>query len=202
MGSLVALESTISHSACSSVVSPVCATPAASQSQAISQQTQHQAATFTSSTAQYAEQQCTDPRINMALLQLAEPVLMSKSYKCPRPNCNKSYRQVHGLKYHMTHGSCDCTLPKDLEQNQALLVNKCRDNEEQMRLNEQVDVPEGQSAETDVTGSDAEPREVEKWLRPYACGVGECQRRYKSMGGLRECIFYFISSRVSCIKTS
>jgi transcription factor SFP1 len=33
--------------------------------------------------------------------------------------------------------------------------------------------------------SDSEVREVEKRLRPYACGVGDCGRRYKNMNGLR-----------------
>ncbi|KAG8945868.1 hypothetical protein FRC04_012228 [Tulasnella sp. 424] len=36
----------------------------------------------------------------------------SKPFKCPTPNCNKSYKQANGLKYHMTHGQC-CFLPKD-----------------------------------------------------------------------------------------
>ncbi|KIO23705.1 hypothetical protein M407DRAFT_26835 [Tulasnella calospora MUT 4182] len=35
----------------------------------------------------------------------------SKPFKCPTPNCNKSYKQANGLKYHMTHGQC-CFLPK------------------------------------------------------------------------------------------
>ena len=29
-------------------------------------------------------------------------------------------------------------------------------------------------------------KEAERRLRPYACGVGECQRRYKNMNGLRK----------------
>jgi len=33
--------------------------------------------------------------------------------------------------------------------------------------------------------SDSEVREIEKRLRPYACGVGDCARRYKNMNGLR-----------------
>jgi transcription factor SFP1 len=28
-------------------------------------------------------------------------------------------------------------------------------------------------------------KEAEKRLRPFACGVGDCQRRYKNMNGLR-----------------
>ncbi len=41
--------------------------------------------------------------------------LFSKPFKCPKPGCTKSYRQANGLKYHMTHGSCNFASPKDLE---------------------------------------------------------------------------------------
>ena len=33
------------------------------------------------------------------------PRLLSKPFRCPKANCNKSYKQANGLKYHMMHGS-------------------------------------------------------------------------------------------------
>lgn len=115
------------------------------------------------------------PRISTTLSRPATSLLLSKPFKCPKPNCNKSYKQANGLKYHMTHGSCNFAPPKDLEQIQALLASKRSQKE----------------AETGEPLSDAELREVEKEaerrLRPYACGVGECQRRYKNMNGLSTC---------------
>ena len=81
-------------------------------------------------------------------------LLANKPFKCPKPNCNKSYKQANGLKYHMTHGSCNFT--------------PCKEGEM---------LKEGMS--------DSEVREIEKRLRPYACGVGDCARRYKNMNGLR-----------------
>jgi transcription factor SFP1 len=33
-------------------------------------------------------------------------------------------------------------------------------------------------------------REVERRLRPSACGVADCQRRYKDMNGLRTCLSF------------
>jgi len=76
------------------------------------------------------------------------------------------------LKYHMTHGSCNFAPPKDLEHLQALLASK-----------------RSQKSEEGEPLSESELREVEKEaerrLRPYACGVGDCQRRYKNMNGLR-----------------
>ena len=71
----------------------------------------------------------------------------------------------------MTHGSCNFAPPKDLEQLQALLASK-----------------RSQKSDEGEPLSDADLREVEKEaerrLRPYACGVGDCQRRYKNMNGL------------------
>lgn len=88
------------------------------------------------------------------LSRSSNSLLVTKPFKCPKPNCNKSYKQANGLKYHMTHGSCNFT--------------PCKEGEM---------VKEGMS--------DSEVREVEKRLRPYACGVGDCGRRYKNMNGLR-----------------
>ena len=91
----------------------------------------------------------------------------------------------------MTHGSCNFAPPKDLEHLQELLASKRSEKAK----------AQGEGAEGEVMLSDAELREVEKEaerrLRTYACGVGECQRRYKNMNGLRECGFgLFISSTV------
>ncbi|KAI0641749.1 hypothetical protein C8Q79DRAFT_290898 [Trametes meyenii] len=113
------------------------------------------------------------PRASTTLSRPASSLLLSKPFRCPKPNCNKSYKQANGLKYHMTHGSCNFAPPKDLEHLQELLASKRSEK----------------AAKAEVTLSDAELREVEKEaerrLRPYACGVGDCQRRYKNMNGLR-----------------
>ena len=113
------------------------------------------------------------PRASTTLSRPATSLLLSKPFKCPKANCNKSYKQANGLKYHMTHGSCNFAPPKDLEQLQQLLASK-----------------RSQKSDEGEPLSDAELREVEKEaerrLRPYACGVGDCQRRYKNMNGLSE----------------
>jgi transcription factor SFP1 len=113
-------------------------------------------------------------RASTTLSRPASSLLLSKPFKCPKPNCNKSYKQANGLKYHMTHGSCNFAPPKDLEHLQALLASR-----------------QSQKSDDGEPLSESELREVEKEaerrLRPYACGVGDCQRRYKNMNGLREC---------------
>ncbi|VDC01551.1 unnamed protein product [Peniophora sp. CBMAI 1063] len=111
----------------------------------------------------------TAPPASSAGSRPASSLLLSNPFRCPKPNCNKSYKQANGLKYHMTHGSCSFAPPKDREAIQALLAER------------------GLSAEDDLPESDA--REVEqearRRLRPFACVVGECTRRYKNMNGLR-----------------
>ncbi|KIY61929.1 hypothetical protein CYLTODRAFT_199689 [Cylindrobasidium torrendii FP15055 ss-10] len=119
-------------------------------------------------------------------------LLLSKPFKCPRPNCNKSYKQANGLKYHMTHGTCNFAPPKDLEQVQALLERKRRDRAAAVAAGQIEEGPAdsgvpNNSPYGEIT--DAELREVEREaerrLRPFACGVGDCTRRYKNMNGLR-----------------
>ncbi|KAI0367905.1 hypothetical protein BV20DRAFT_949255 [Pilatotrama ljubarskyi] len=121
-------------------------------------------------------------RASTTLSRPASSLLLSKPFRCPKPNCNKSYKQANGLKYHMTHGSCNFAPPKDLEHLQELLASKRSEKAAKAGEN-------GTANEAEVTLSDAELREVEKEaerrLRPYACGVGDCQRRYKNMNGLR-----------------
>ncbi|KAH9923796.1 hypothetical protein B0H21DRAFT_765280 [Amylocystis lapponica] len=123
-------------------------------------------------------------RASTTLSRPATSLLLSKPFRCPKPNCNKSYKQANGLKYHMTHGSCNFAPPKDLEHLQALLASKRSQKAE----------------EGGEPISDAELREVEKEaerrLRPYACGVGDCQRRYKNMNGLRT--FHLLGVGRSC----
>ncbi|KZV83699.1 hypothetical protein EXIGLDRAFT_701137 [Exidia glandulosa HHB12029] len=40
------------------------------------------------------------------------PSSRPKPFRCPKPGCNKSYKQANGLKYHVTHGQCNFA-PKD-----------------------------------------------------------------------------------------
>ncbi|PBK59942.1 hypothetical protein ARMSODRAFT_764753 [Armillaria solidipes] len=142
-------------------------------------------------------------RLSSSVSRPATSLLLSKPFKCLKPNCNKSYKQANGLKYHMTHGSCNFTPPKDLEHVQAPLERKRRDRATAVGRNPEssdashwqssTSLPSNPSTPTspypDLKISDAEMREVEREterrLRPFACDVGDCQRRYKSMGGLR-----------------
>ncbi|EGN97439.1 hypothetical protein SERLA73DRAFT_161479 [Serpula lacrymans var. lacrymans S7.3] len=115
------------------------------------------------------------PRASTTLSRPASSLLLSKPFRCPKTNCNKSYKQANGLKYHMTHGSCNFAPPKDLEQVQALLASKRSARE--AAGEDDAGISEGELREVE--------REAERRLRPFACGVGECQRRYKNMNGLR-----------------
>lgn len=114
-------------------------------------------------------------RASTTLSRPASSLLLSKPFRCPKPNCNKSYKQANGLKYHMTHGSCNFAPPKDLEHVQALLASK-RSAREAAGEDDNM-ITEGELREVE--------READRRLRPFACGVGDCQRRYKNMNGLR-----------------
>ncbi|KAG5641442.1 hypothetical protein DXG03_005216 [Asterophora parasitica] len=141
-------------------------------------------------------------------------LLLSKPFRCPKPNCNKSYKQANGLKYHMTHGSCNFAPPKDLEHVKDLLERKRREREANAQAAGGTSTSSGLARSASLSsigrGSTQEPflqnlthsaygdlgsitetelreveREAEKRVRPFACGVGDCQRRYKNMNGLR-----------------
>ena len=181
----------------------------------------------------------TSPTSSLSATRPQAPLLLSKPFRCPKPNCNKSYKQANGLKYHLTHGSCNFAPPKDLEHVKDLLERKRREKEQQQQDDQQgasltrsaslgsapassptapIPTPGTSSAHaqtqpptpssehvggapispTSILGltynelsniSESDLREVEKEaerrLRPFACGVGDCQRRYKNMNGLR-----------------
>lgn len=161
-----------------------------------------------------------NPSAPAGLLRPASSLLLSKPFRCPKPNCNKSYKQANGLKYHMTHGSCNFAPPKDLEHVKDLLERKRRERDAQVIANGGQPVNRSLSTGTNLNSNqqgqigglpttldtallnsyydlnlqsmnitETELREVEreaeKRLRPFACGVGDCQRRYKNMNGLR-----------------
>ena len=128
-----------------------------------------------STSGKASSSQQSSPRASTTLSRPASSLLLSKPFRCPKPNCNKSYKQANGLKYHMTHGSCNFAPPKDLEQVQALLASK-RSAREAAGEDDNM-ITEGELREVE--------REAERRLRPFACGVGDCQRRYKNMNGLR-----------------
>ncbi|KZT18776.1 hypothetical protein NEOLEDRAFT_1159354 [Neolentinus lepideus HHB14362 ss-1] len=110
-------------------------------------------------------------RASTTLSRPSSSLLLSKPFKCPKPNCNKSYKQANGLKYHITHGSCSFGPAKELGEVQAVLKEREREGSEGEPLTER------EMMEVE--------REAERRLRPFACGVGDCQRRYKNMNGLR-----------------
>lgn len=143
-------------------------------------------------------------------------LLLSKPFRCPKPNCNKSYKQANGLKYHMTHGSCNFAPPKDLEHVKDLLERKRREREAAASSSSSVTLAPSSStpglsrSASLPSAAQGEPllqhmthsaygdlgaitetelreveREAERRVRPFACGVGDCQRRYKNMNGLR-----------------
>jgi transcription factor SFP1 len=122
------------------------------------------------------------PRASTTVSRPASTLLLSKPFKCPKPNCNKSYKQANGLKYHITHGSCSFAPAKEVTEVNAVLAQRGR-----------AALPADMSAaELDLAAlgmSEPEAREIEREaerrLKPFACGIADCSRRYKNMNGLR-----------------
>ena len=184
-------------------------------------------------------------------------LLLCKPFRCPKPNCNKSYKQANGLKYHMTHGSCNFAPPKDLEHVKDLLERKRREREgmngetengtgltrsaslgsapamvqhQQTATTPSTPTTSGSPLSHSTSPSTSPPpspqpspplqssikqnnrlspsailtysdlsnisehdlreveREAERRLRPYACGIGECQRRLVEFDYLKKII--------------
>jgi hypothetical protein len=123
-------------------------------------------------------------RASTTLSRPSSSLLLSKPFKCPKPHCSKSYKQANGLKYHITHGSCSFAPAKEVAEVNAVLAQRGR-----------AALPEGMSASELDAGlgalgvSEREVREIEreaeKRLKPFACGIADCTRRYKNMNGLR-----------------
>ncbi|CAK5263621.1 unnamed protein product [Mycena citricolor] len=114
-------------------------------------------------------------------------LLPHKPFRCPKPNCSKSYKQANGLKYHVTHGQCSFGPAKDVEAVRAVLEKK----KASAAANSTPSTGTSTPAEEDPHGASAstltqaEISDIEARVRPFACGVGDCPRRYKNMNGLR-----------------
>jgi transcription factor SFP1 len=122
------------------------------------------------------------PRASTTVARPATTLLLSKPFKCPKPNCNKSYKQANGLKYHITHGSCSFAPAKEVTEVNAVLAQRGR-----AALPADMSASELDLAALGVSEPEAREieREAERRLKPFACGIADCTRRYKNMNGLR-----------------
>ena len=104
----------------------------------------------------------------------------------------------------MTHRSCSFAPPKDFEHVKDILELKRRDRErEREKLGGVADYsgPAGLGRSmslgnvgvgddtldlSNISESELQRvlREAEKRMKPFACGAGDCQRRYQTMNGL------------------
>lgn len=98
----------------------------------------------------------TGPIVPNAATDPRPPLPGGKPFRCPTPNCTKSYKQANGLKYHLTHGQCSFLPPDPVLEN---LTEKEAD--ERLR-----------------------PFVCAVGANPGGKGGG-CGRRYKNMNGLR-----------------
>jgi transcription factor SFP1 len=103
------------------------------------------------------KRQITGPIVPNAANDPRPPLPGGKPFRCPTPNCTKSYKQANGLKYHLTHGQCSFLPPDPVLENLT-------DREADERLR---------------------PFICAVGAAPGGKGGG-CGRRYKNMNGLRK----------------
>ncbi|VDC00810.1 unnamed protein product [Peniophora sp. CBMAI 1063] len=90
------------------------------------------------------------------------------SFRCHRPNCNRSFAKKRSLKYHLEIGWCAGAPSSETRATQAVLA--------QRGLSDENDLSKDQAREVQD--------EVQRRLRPFACNVDGCTHRYKGMSGL------------------
>ena len=115
-----------------------------------------------------------------------------RPYKCPAPGCDKAYKQMNGLKYHRLHGHCNQNLRNS---NSDLVSGKAPEQSVDVRDSDsgpmQPDLRvfginpgpgEEKSGIQSPSGKSAIASQPEK---AYVCQVGNCDKRYKNLNGLR-----------------
>lgn len=128
-----------------------------------------------------------------------------RPYKCPAPGCDKAYKQMNGLKYHRLHGHCN----QNLRNVNGVAASTSLDAVE--AANKPV-TPEKGAASTSESKPDSSalgsafpllgaedaankgpkgpdtPSKSSNNVPPekmYVCQVGNCDKRYKNLNGLR-----------------
>ncbi|KAJ3413277.1 Transcriptional regulator of ribosomal biogenesis proteins [Chytridiales sp. JEL 0842] len=119
-----------------------------------------------------------------------------KIYKCPKPLCSKSYKNLNGLKYHLSEGKCEfeavassnvsennkgatvvAVVDGVLEKDEAGHGHGAGGGDEEMMM-----MMMGQEGEG--TGA-AGMGEIKVVNRPYYCRVPGCLKKYKNLNGLK-----------------
>lgn len=137
-----------------------------------------------------------------------------RPYKCPAPGCDKAYKQMNGLKYHRLHGHCNQNLRNvnngfvmpGSESAQASPVStpQNKDSESHAPAAPDSKAPTEQapdlaafgihSTNAPSNGADTQrdgpltPSKMVAASQPektYVCQVGNCDKRYKNLNGLR-----------------
>lgn len=136
-----------------------------------------------------------------------------RPYKCPAPGCDKAYKQMNGLKYHRLHGHCNQNLRN--VNNGLVLPSEGAQNSAQNTPTPNGDANSAGAGATDhkpaagqtpdlaafgihstgTNASETQPREAPSTPtkpaatsqpeKTYVCQVGNCDKRYKNLNGLR-----------------
>lgn len=125
-----------------------------------------------------------------------------RPYKCPAPGCDKAYKQMNGLKYHRLHGHCNQNLRNvnntaSSSSDAGQGVNKpmtpvkgalgCDVKPDSTSLGSTFPLVADEAASKGQKGSDtpSKPANNAPPEKMYVCQVGNCDKRYKNLNGLR-----------------
>jgi transcription factor SFP1 len=98
------------------------------------------------------------PRVELSEVERERP------FACGVRECQRRYKNIHGLRYHYQHSGDHGAVGL------ALMASGLQG----------MNSDSGTLPKVVLSGA-----ERERELRPFACGVGECQGRYKNINGLR-----------------
>ncbi|OLL23015.1 Zinc finger protein sfp1 [Neolecta irregularis DAH-3] len=93
----------------------------------------------------------------------------TKPYKCGAPGCDKSYKNMNGLKYHRVHGAC----------NQNAMTQQAAAANAPAASPSDCPVASGKSSPSPLP----HPEPIVDTERPYGCDV--CCKKYKNLNGLK-----------------
>lgn len=145
------------------------------------------------------------PASSTASVSSADNTAEHRPYKCPAPGCDKAYKQMNGLKYHRLHGHCNQNLRNvngvsaGASSDPSQAANKPA-TPEKVASSAGDTKPEASflGSAFPLFNSDDAANKSQKGLdtpskpnnnvppeKMYVCQVGNCDKRYKNLNGLR-----------------
>lgn len=121
------------------------------------------------------------------------PQAEHRPYKCPAPGCDKAYKQMNGLKYHRLHGHCNQNLRNTSTDLVSGKVPDCPSDSREKEVGTVhpdlrafgINATDSVEESSDSQSPSSKPALAIQPEKAYVCQVGNCDKRYKNLNGLR-----------------